>query len=247
LSLLDKLRSQLGNAGREQIQDETARAEDLQRGLTGRDLGPSSSPVSSRLSERIARQQVQAASDEQTQKEVIQSEQLGLAEQAQEQAFSDDQLGQIEQAMNAKQSAAQQTEAILNSLEREGKQLNLQKDAAKLEQIGFNLRMNNKKYIDSLTQSGQTARLEDSTRFEEELKRAIFADQIDLLNNDLSFRRMIDADERELARDLSSISLEQAMQIAATQNQQINQAAKYNSISQVVKGGAQAYAAMEDE
>lgn len=247
MSLLDKLRSQLGGTGREQIQDETARAESLQRGLTGRDLGPSSSPQSSRLAERIARQQVQGATEEQARKEDIQSEQLRLAEEAQEQAFSDQQLGQIEQAMSAKQQAAQQSEAILNELEREGRKLDLQKDAARLEQIGFNLRMNNKQYIDNLNRSGKTSRLEDAIRFEEELKRAIFDDQIDLLNNDLSFRRLVDADERELARELSTISLQQAMEIASMQAEQINQTAKYNAIGQVVKGGAQAYAAYEDE
>lgn len=245
MSLLDKLRSQLGNAGPEQIQDETARAESLQRGLTGRDLGPSSGPQSSRLAERIARQQVQDATEEQATKETIQSEQLRLSEEAQEQAFSDQQLGQIEQAMSAKQQVAQQTESILNSFERSQQQLDFQRDAAKLEQVGFNLRMNNKRYIDSLNRAGRTSRLEDAARFEEELKRAIFADQQELFNNDLDFRRMIDMDRNELARELSNISLDQAMEMSRMQTQQINQTAKYNSIGQVISGGAQAYQTYE--
>ena len=232
----------MGSTNREQIQDETTRVEELQRGLTGRAVGPGAGPRASRIAERIARQQVAAAGEEQAKKEKIQSEQLRLAEEAQEQAFTDQQLGQIEQAMSAKQSLAQQTESILNNLERAGKELDLQKRAAQLEQVGFNLRMNNKQYIDRLNQAAQVARLDDALRFEEELKKAIFEDEIDLINNDLEFRRLLDADARELSRELSQISLDQAMSIASSQIAQESQAAKWNSVSTAVSAGAQAYA-----
>lgn len=245
MSLLDKLRGQLGKTGQVEQNDETRRVESLQQGLTGRESAGSSSPRTSTLAERISLGQARQQEDEQAQKEQVQSEQLRLAEDAQLQSLTDQQLGLVERSLDTKQQVSQRTSQLLDELERGNKQLDFQKDAARFEQIGFDLRMNNKKYIDQLNQAAQRGRIDDAAQFREELQRAIFEEERSLFDNSLEFRRMMDSDTREFTRELSELSIEQALEIARTQTDQANRLGKYQSIGQIIGAGAQGYASYQ--
>lgn len=247
MSMLDRLRSQLGKTNQIAATDETRRVEQLQTGLTGRESAPSSGPRSSTLAERISQGQVRAAESEQARKERVQSEQLKLAEDAQLQSLNDQQLAQVESALDMKQQVAQRTEQLLNDLERSTDQLDFQKDAAKFEQVGFNLRMNNRKYIDSLNDAARRARLDDDARFREELLRATLDESRELLDSDLEFRRLMSADEREFTRELSNLSIEQALQYANAGIEQANRLGKYQSIGTLISGAAQGYQQYETQ
>ena len=222
--------------------DDTQRVERLQEGMAGREVGPSSAPGQSTLAERIAEGQARAQMEQAKEAAEVSVAQQETAEEAQMQQFNDEQLATIERAMGIKQGLAQKTEALLNSLERQERAIDFQKDAAKMEQVGFNLRMNNKKYIDALQQNAQRARLDDAASFREELQRAIFEDERELFDTNLEFKRLMGAEQREFLQQLSDISLDAALEMGRYEAKTANELGKWKGVGGIVSGATQAYA-----
>ena len=239
MSLLDKMRKQFTTPAQS---DDTQRVARLQEGMVGREVGPSSAPGQSTLAERIAQGQTRQQVEQAKQKAEIVGQQQATAEEAQLQQFRDEDLSTVERAMDIKQSIAQKTDALLNGLKRQERALDFQKDAARLEQIGFDLRMNNKKYIDNLQQNAQRARLDDAAAFKEELQRAIFDDERELFDTSLEFKRLMDSEQREFMQELSNISLDAALELGKYEAKSASELGKWQGIGGMVSGAAQIFA-----
>lgn len=103
---------------------------------------------------------------------------------------------------------------MLQQFETGQKTLRTQQDISDLEQVGFGLRLQNDQYINQLQDIGQRQRLDDQLSFKKQLAQTVFQDQQDILQNEIAFNRMMDADDREFAEELAQMDINYAMQVA---------------------------------
>lgn len=172
-----------------------------------------------------------------------QIQQLTQAQQAQAQqheaAFQQKQLS--EQELDQREKFLQVQQKIIGDYVQGARTLDLQKDKSRLEQMGFGMRLGNDKYISQLNNEAQRARLSDALRFDEELKRTVFADEEELLRNDLQFRALMNAKGRELTDQLMNIDLESALAMANAENRAANQRSMWEGIGTAASAGASVY------
>lgn len=193
---------------------QTEQVQSLLRAKTGKAQQPESGPRASALGERIAAKQTELGGEQIAQQQQItglqQEEQLADIKQREDirqQAFE-------QQQDLAKQQFDQQTEQLLNQYTRGEKKLTTQQDLANMEQIGFNLRLDNEQYINNLQQEGTKARLDDKTSFKEEMMREVFRDQETLLRNDLAFNNIMNIDDNAFKAEMGKMNANHARQIA---------------------------------
>jgi hypothetical protein len=247
VSILDNIRKGLTGAAGPVVQtDRTQQIEALQQGQTGKAAQPSTGPRTSTVAEQaaLAANRAQAAQANLTGE--IQASALEQQEEAQQRQYNNQELATIEKALDVKQSFANQSEAIMGNLERQGRELDVRRDGAKLEQLGFNIRLNNKEYIEQLQREGQMSRIDNAAQFEEELKRTIFSDQLDALNESLDMRRLIDADERQFQEGLAQISIDDALAMAGIQQQQFKSQQQAGMLNSLLQTGIKGYEKYDD-
>lgn len=159
--------------------------------------------------------------------------------------LSDEQMAIKEQALNIRQKMVIQTNQILQEFQQAGEKLDIEKNKAKVEQLGFMMRLQNDKYIAKLQDEAARAGLEDDYQFQSSCYDSQFENQIALLNSDLEFKSMINADDREFSKRMASMDIDLAWSILQSEMQASATAAKYQSVGtgiQAVIKGVQTYA-----
>ena len=212
----------------------------VQQAATGRarEAGPIQEdivPEQVALQEAEQMQRVQAAQAQQVQ--------AGLEERAaaQKQEFAFGLQDMDEKQVNASQDLMNKSLSILQDFQQGRARLDLGKDKARMEQALFGLRLTNKKYIDQLQVEGRKRRLDNAVQFKEALTETLFKEELDLLKSDISFKRALNADEREFQRMLSSISLDMAIKLATQEADAMNIMQMVEGTKQVVSGSLKAY------
>lgn len=210
----------------------------VNRATAGKAGGQSSGPSRSNQQAAGLVDQVQQGS-ESIQRDA-QIQQLTITQQAQAQAkqaaFQDKLLS--EQELNQREKFITTQEQILGEYVKGARTLDLNKDKSRLEQLGFGMRLGSEKYITQLQQEAHKARLSDALRFDEELKRTIFADEEELFRNDLQFRALMNSRGRDLQEQLASIDIDTAIALAAADNKAVNQRSMWDGIGTAVSAGA---------
>ncbi len=245
MSLLTRIR-ELGQAQAPEGKTEELRKLQ-QTALTGKAGVEETGPRAAPLMEKLAKQQVREQEVDTAQQEEQVAAQLEARAQQVAQQFDAAQLQQMEQMLNAKQQIQQQTTALLNQAVREGKKLDSAKQKAAAEQLGFEIRMNNEEYVQRLQQNGMRARLDNEINFKEELQRSIFAEEMELFQNDLDFQRIMQAEGRDLMEALANLEIEQIEAIGNTEVKQISTTAMYDSLSTLASGSMEGYAEYKKE
>lgn len=174
----------------------------------------------------------QLAFDQQTQREEAQR-----FEQAQTTQRQSLQYQQVNFEMQ------QKVRGILDSQIEAGIKLDLDKSRARAETVGFMMRLTNDKYIDNLKAEGMKSRLDNKLEFDEALQRSIFSEELEMFENDLNFRRLMSADEREFEKELAAINIDFALRIAGTEAEARATGVMFSGLSGAVSGGLQAYSA----
>jgi hypothetical protein len=197
----------------------------------------------SNVGEQLANQQTQLQLQQ-----VAQAEQQGQqqVQQQAEQVVKEEQLVQrdmTEQSARFMDQLMNDQLGVLQQFSKGEKQLNLKKDKARLEQIGFTLRLNNDKYINKLQEEGFRARLDNEAVFEEELARSIFAEELDLFRDNLDFRAMMGASDRDFQEQVASMDLNSAIELANASAQSAASQQMWSGIGTMVSGGVGAYGA----
>lgn len=173
-----------------------------------------------------------------------QIQQLAFAQEAKniqdEEQFKNKLLSEDE--LNARDKYLTTQERILSEYTTGQRQLDLNKDKAKLEQLGFNMRLSNDKYLSELQRQATMANLSDALAFEEEMYRTIFADEEELLRNDLDFRALMAADKRTFEEEVMRIDIDTAIAMANAENRAISQRQMWEGISGLGQAGVSAYA-----
>lgn len=229
-------------------QDRTEQIRNILQAQQGKvQAAPTGQPQRTARAEQIAQMQIGQQAQQLEQAGAQQREQQQLQAREQKQRIEQNKVELEEKRLDQRIQFNQRSEDILRDLKQKERELDFKRDGAKVEQLGFNIRLNNEQYINKLQTEARRARIYDDFQFREELQRAIFAEERDLFNNDLQFRRMIDANEREFKQQLENIDIEQAIQIANIEAQQANQEMIWSGVGDLVSGAAKAYAAYEGE
>jgi hypothetical protein len=248
-SLLDQVRQNLAKmsqpaAAPGSVLGETAAIQKISSAASGKQVpvgGAGAEPGRSRQGELAVVDQVKRGQEELARNAAMQDLSLGMQQKAiqdtqefKNRVLSEEQLATREKFLDTQRN-------ILNEYSTGQRKLDLDKDKSKLEQLGFSMRLTNSKYMDELERQASIAQLSDALSFEEELTRAIFADEESLLRNDLDFRALISADARTFADELSQIDTELALSIAEADNRAAMERSGWEGLSGMIQAGAKAY------
>lgn len=203
---------------------------------TGR-VGQTSGPRASNVMEQaaIGEQQAQAGQLQQQGQQAVAGQQI--QEQGQVQQFEQ----QAEQLRQQRQSNInqfnRQAENISNELQRSKDKLQTEKGQFDLAILGQTQALQDKQYTDKLAMEGQRRRLTDSITFKEQLQESIFAEQEQLLANDIKFRELMDADADEFTEKMANIDLATAEQLVMADISAANERLKYEGYSNLMSTG----------
>jgi len=171
----------------------------------------------------------------------LQSEQFQAETLDQEQAADIQQKGLETQSKEIESTFKNQSDALLQDLERSGKKLDAAENREKVEQLAFNYRLQQEDYLNQLQTLGARERLDNDLEFKEALMLRVWEGETTLLQNDQDFRRMLNADQREFQRKLGKMDINYAMDIArsmaSTQNYQTIGA----GVGTIIGAGAKLY------
>lgn len=214
----------------------------VQQAATGkaREAGPIQEDV---IPEQVALQEAEQMQRVQAAQEQLAVTGLQQKEQAQQQELKFGLQDMEERETNAIQEMLNKTSAILQDFEQGKARLDNARDKARMEQALFGMRLANKKYTDQLEIEGRKRRLDNAVQFKEALTEAIFKEEMNLLKDDLSFRRKMAADEREFEKMLADIDIDFAIKLALQEAEAEQIAQMATGAKTAVTGGMEAFEA----
>ena len=244
MALLDNIKNQLqspqGQPGAGEG-GQTQSVRDLLRAKTGKVSTPESGPRQSALQEAVAEQQTKAGQQQLGLRGRLQAEQLGQ-QQADIAQRTQQEGAQFQEQMKAAQADFdRRSNSMLDQFEAGQKSLKSQQDVADLEQLGFDIRMQNDQYVNQLQDIGKRNRLDNQLEFKKQLAQNVFKDQQDLLTNQLAFDRIVSADDREFTQELANMDINYAMQVADSAAKAASQRQVMQGVGGIVSGGIQSY------
>lgn len=241
MTALQKIQQSLAQKAQPQqatgILGQTEALETLSRAASGKALTAGEGPSRSRQAEKAVASQVQRG--QRALQEQIQMEALGQAQQTkamEDKATLDNKILSSERLDIQEKFLAKQKE-IITGFVNSGRQLDLKKDKARAEQAGFMMRLNTDYYITDLTNEANRAMLQDELQFDEELARTLFDEELDLFNDDLDFRAMINADEREFELDVANINIDFALKMGESEARGESQRQMWSGFGTLVETG----------
>lgn len=236
MNLVDLIRSNASSQALNQTEDI---AKTIEVGKTGKELDTTGEAKASSIGEQVARQQTEVAATEQARAGAEQ--QRGLLSEydkaSQEYDYANREAS--EQQRQAQTNLLDRASQILTEFEQGSRELDYSKNKAKMEQLGFTMRLSNEAYTDTLLREGRRNRLDNAVAFKEALQRQVFMDEEDLLTDNLSFRKLLAADQRAFETELGQINIDQAIAIANAESRQANEQAKWSGIGSIVQSGIQ--------
>ena len=231
-TLLEQLRQQ-GPTG-----TQTQQVENLLSARTGKASAPGSGPRATNIQEQVQDQLTRGQLADVAQQASLQAQQQGQEQRAVEQQFQQQKAQLNEQDISTQEAYQRQVEASLKDYQRNIKQLDVAKQAAKVEQLGFQLRLTNQNYIMQLKDAAARDRITSEIGFREALQRTIYKDEIDLLSSDLDFRMLLKADEAEFQKMLAKIDIDTALAIAAASAKDAAAQSIVSGVNKLVTAGA---------
>ena len=133
---------------------------------------------------------------------------------------------------------------IFASFKRSNLELEDRKDAAKLEQVGFLMAMQDQRYVDEINRIGTLRDLKNDIAFQEEMNNLVWGQETSLLMDSLDFKWGEDVKDSDFAKQLASIDIESAISLSNSAINDAANAAMYEGAGTVVSAGAQ-YATKE--
>lgn len=214
----------------------TEQVRQLAQAASGTAAGPQEGPGMSRVAERRALlQQQQQAAQLQVQGQAT-AQQIEQAAQQQKQQQQIELAGMQERRLNMRSNMLNQAQNLVAKLEMNRDEISFNRQKAAYEQLGFNLRLSNKDYIEKLQINGAKNRLNDKVAFKEELQRSVFKELEGILRDDLEFKRLLNADERVFREELQNKELDWWLQFETLDANTKNAAAKWEAVSGITSG-----------
>lgn len=220
---------------------QTQEAGRLLQAKTGQAIGLGIVPARSQQQELTAQQQTIQQSEQQQFEGALAGEELRLAEQNQEQRLDLGLQGIDEKRKETENRYKQQVAGIAADLLAGEKRLDAQEYQVRMEQVAQSARLNNKLYIQNLEQAAQEKRLNTELGFKQAMYQTVFQDDLALFSNDLSFRAMMDASDRQFNESIQMLSVRDALSVAEADVQTAKTSAMWSGVAGLGSAGAQAY------
>lgn len=191
----------------------------------------------SSLGERLASVQALNQAKEVTKEAQIQGISLDQQQSQLQQEFEQQNTQISEQQIGMREQFNTQLKGIMQNYKTQLAGLDLSRDKARMEQVGFMLRLGNQQYIDQLQLEGKKARLNSAAGFQDALQQTVFADEMDLFSNSLEFRNLMQADARNFQQELGRMDLEFALQVAKAENKAAGAQMMWSGVGTLVGAG----------
>lgn len=165
------------------------------------------------------------------------------------------QTGQQQQAAAQEQQTGQQLKSVemqrqqnqvqtqlrvnqtLQDLEQGRGKMDMARYKAGLEQVGQDLRLQNRQYVDNLQREGSRARLDNELQFKEQLARSVFDDNQNLLTKNMKNKSILNANDREFAQAMARMGASDAYAMFRSEMKGSKEAAKYGALSSLITTG----------
>ncbi len=219
----------------------------LRTKLTGQaaPAGSSDTPKRSTIGEQVIQQQGVQQEDERLKQARVaasQQEQQSLAQQQSSKIATD----QEKQSRSLKQQeAAQRASELWNNFRQQNRTMETRDDLNQLEGVMQQARLANNQYVDKLFFEGTKARIDNNATFNEEYQKQVFQDSLDILGQQYDTKRLLNASQREFAKEMQDMDIGTAIQIAREAMNNANANAMFNSVNQMISGGFQGYSAWQ--
>lgn len=228
-------------------QNVTGQTQRLLQAKTGKAVAPGSAPRISNVGEQQANAQT-ALGGQALAQQVQQGQQALQTQVAQQgQGIAQAQQEQTFEAKKQETDYLRNEDAILDQYLQGTKKLDLSKDKAKFEQMGFQMRATDQQYMDNLGREAQRAQLDNDLKFKEEMARTVFAEEGDLFQDNMDFRSAMFSDKQDFIEQMSNMDLDYAIQMGTFANQQASANSMFTGVGQVTSGGIKAYGAYKNK
>lgn len=219
-----------------QMQDTTSGLATLLRAKSGKAAGGPSTALSTQQEQAALAQTVQAM---QPVEAAAQTQAKAQEQQAREvEQRASQQQTEIAQSRQANQMQTQlRTDQLLQELEQGRGKMDLAKYQSNLEQVGFNLRLSNKEYVDNLQREGARARLNDKIQFEKQLSQSILASNKELLERQLGNKSILAASDREFSKRMAEMGVQNAWQILNNDIKAAKEIGQAQAVGGLLKAG----------
>lgn len=234
-TLLEQLRQQQPNLS---AGTETAGIQNLLSARTGKATEEEGGPRATNLQEQIQDTLNRNQQTEIAQQAQATATQRGQDQRAVEQQFQQQNQQLDEQSISQQEAYQRQAQAALSDFQRGIRTLDVSKQGAKVEQLGFQLRLSNQTYIMKLRDAATRDKITSAIGFTEAIQRAIFADEQELLGRDLDFRMFLKYDDAKFTKELANMDIDTAIAIASGQAKDAGAAAFTSGVTKIVEAGA---------
>jgi hypothetical protein len=243
-SILDNVKRGLSQPAEAPQLGSQQQAQALARATTGKAIGGGgTTPQLSEQQQAAAQQDTMAAQRAVTAQGQDMASKVQEAEKQIETQTRQQRRRLNEKEVALKEQAAQKVDEVLTNYVQSKGRLDLAKDKAQAEQVGFMMRLTSEQYIHKLQVEGAKSRLNNGIEFREALQRAMFDEERKLLDENLHFKQMIGNTRRDFKEQAAEIDLDMAIKIAEAEAKSANEQMKWQAIgglatSAIKLGGA---------
>jgi len=219
-----------------QMQDTTSGLATLLRAKSGKAV---SGPATALSTQQEQAALAQTAQQMQPVEAAAQTQAMAQEQQAREvEQKAGQQQTEIAQARQANKMQTQlRTDQLLQELEQGRGRIDLAKYQSNLEQVAFNLRLDNKEYVDNLQREGERARLNDRLQFERQLALSVLAGNKELLEKQLGNKSVLSASDREFSKRMAEMGVQNAWQIINNDIKSARQAGEWSAAGTLIQTG----------
>lgn len=139
------------------------------------------------------------------------------------------------------------SKSLMDNLNRTMDRLSEADRIDKMETIGSSLRLADEKYLYDLEDTGRRERLDDAQGRDWALKKAVFDDQLDMLEENISFQQSLDMEEADFIKWLADLDIETALSVAESAARSSQETAMISGLGTATRAGMAAYADREDK
>lgn len=136
---------------------------------------------------------------------------------------------------------------IFSQFKQSNQELEFRKDAAELEQLGFQMAMSDKAYLDELDRIGKERQMESTVGFNEEMNRVVLGENLNATLDDLNFKTAFNAQQRDWEKTLTNMGIDAKLELARAMIDDSNKQAMWNGVGNLAGEGAKAAANYESK
>lgn len=219
--------------------DQTQQTQGLLRAKLGKaSAGGGATPSISNVQEQQAVKQAQNQQAQTAQQGQVMAQQETQANIGQQAQTAEAMRGIDDRQKELSNNFKLQTDDLMNEFQRGQLKLDDNKDAAKTEQLGFQLRLQDDDYINRLKTEGDLARFNSDQDFRNAAAEQQVADNKALLSMGLDAQAFAQMKDADFSKVLATMDVNKAIEMFKQEQEQQKKMAKYKLLSSAVSIGS---------